>query len=61
MSMTKGEMQGRLEPFDEQIKIYVAIPGYGVVSVLRSRYEWFGGEGSVVLDIELPPLAKHPS
>jgi hypothetical protein len=58
MSMTKGDLQERLEPFDDQIRIYVAVRGYGMISVLRSRYEWFSGEGSVVLDIELPPAPR---
>ena len=58
MSMVKGELLERLAPFDEQIRIYVAVPGYGLVPVLRSRYEWFGDQGNVVLDIELPRVAR---
>jgi hypothetical protein len=58
MTITKGELTERLGPFDEQIRIYVSVPGYGLVPVLRSRYEWFGEQGNVVLDIEPPRVAR---
>ena len=58
MTINKGELSERLLPFDDSIKLYVDIPGYGLIPVLGCRYTWYGGEGVAVLSANLPRVAR---
>ena len=62
MTITKRELLERLEPFDDDIKIYTGPSGpYGaILPVLDARYFWHADEGSVLLGHHESTLAKVP-